>query len=89
MRTDHQSLTWLINIRHPEGQIARWLEELIISQYDMTIIPRTGKNHLNADALSRDVIQPCGPLGLTDLLKDHYCHYCRRAHERWQDSQDE
>lgn len=67
VRTDHHSLTWLINFRHPEGQIARWLEEL--SQYDMTIIHRPGKKHLNADALSRDVIQPCGPLGLTVALK--------------------
>uniref|UniRef100_A0A8W8NK29 Uncharacterized protein n=1 Tax=Magallana gigas TaxID=29159 RepID=A0A8W8NK29_MAGGI len=42
----------------------------------------------NADALSRDVIQPCGAVGLTVALKDlpcGGCHYCRRAHERWQD----
>ena len=28
--TDHHSLTSLVNFRHPEGQIARWLEELMI-----------------------------------------------------------
>lgn len=50
VRTEHHSLNWLINFRHPEGQIARWLEEL--SQYDMTIIHRPGKKYINADALS-------------------------------------
>ena len=34
-----------------EGQLARWLEEL--AQYDMQIIHRKGKEHDNADALSR------------------------------------
>ena len=28
VRRDHHSLTWLVNFRHPKGQIARWLEEL-------------------------------------------------------------
>ena len=56
VRTDHHSLTWLVNFRHPEGQIARWLKEL--NQYDMTIVHRPGKKHVNADALSRDVVQP-------------------------------
>ena len=28
VRTDHHSLTWLVNFQHPEGQIARWPEEL-------------------------------------------------------------
>lgn len=82
----HLSLTWLINFRHPEGQLERWLEEL--NQYYMTIILRPGKKHLNADTLSRGVIQPCGPLGQTDTLEDvpcGGCHYCRRAPERWQD----
>lgn len=51
VRTDHSSLQWLLNFRYPEGQIARWIEEL--SQYNMTIQHREGKNHINADALSR------------------------------------
>lgn len=28
VRTDHHSLSWLVNFRQPEGQIARWLKEL-------------------------------------------------------------
>ena len=26
--TDHVSLAWLTNFRNPEGQLARWLEQL-------------------------------------------------------------
>lgn len=51
LRTDHSSLTWLFRFKHPEGQLARWLEEL--SQYDFKIEHRTGRQHANADALSR------------------------------------
>jgi hypothetical protein len=28
VRTDHNSLTWLMNFKEPQGQLARWLEEL-------------------------------------------------------------
>ena len=87
---DHHSLTWLVNFRHPEGQIARWLEEL--SQYDMAIVHRPGRNHVNADALSRDVVQPCKPLDKSVCLKVlpcGGCRYCRRAHVRWQDFNEE
>ena len=51
VRTDHASLVWLLNFKHPEGQLAWWLEEL--GQYDMTILHRPGRLHQNADALSR------------------------------------
>ena len=51
VRTDHNSLTWLMNFKEPQGQLARWLEEL--SQFDMEIQHRPGKKHTNADALSR------------------------------------
>ena len=83
-------MTWLVNFRHPEGQIARWLEEL--SQYDMTIVHRPGKKHVDADALSRDVVQLCKPLSKLVHLEDlpcGGCRYCRRAHERWQDFNEE
>ena len=54
IRTDHSALRWLLNFRHPEGQIARWIEGL--QQYDFTIEHRPGVKHGNADALSR---RPC------------------------------
>ena len=37
--------------KNPQGNIARWLEEL--SQYDMDVRHRPGYKHINADALSK------------------------------------
>lgn len=68
LRTDHASLTWLLNFKQPEGQVARWLE--ILQEYDFDIQHRPGRQHGNADALSR---RPC-------LLDE--CRYCRRHEER-------
>ena len=51
LRTDHNSLIWLMNFKNIQGQLARWLEEL--AQYNMVIQHRSGKKHQNADALSR------------------------------------
>ncbi len=54
VRTDHGALRWLLGFRNPEGQMARWLE--IIGTYDLEIQHRPGRQHGNADALSR---RPC------------------------------
>ncbi len=54
VRTDHAALRWLFAFRHPEGQLARWLQRL--QEYDLTIQYRPGAQHLNADAMSR---RPC------------------------------
>ncbi|KAJ8349017.1 hypothetical protein SKAU_G00276060 [Synaphobranchus kaupii] len=54
LRTDHASLTWLLNFKDPEGQVARWLEQL--QGYDFEIRHRAGRLHGNTDALSR---RPC------------------------------
>ena len=54
VRTDHSSLTWLMSFKYPEGQLARWLE--LLGNYDLQIEYRPGKQHGNADGLSR---QPC------------------------------
>ena len=63
IRTDHGSLTWLSNIKEPEGQLARWIEQL--QEYHFTIVHRPGRKHGNADALSR---RPCSQCG----REDHY-----------------
>ena len=68
IRTDHAALTWLLNFRNPEGQVARWLERL--GEYDFRIEHRVGTKHLNADALSR---RPC--------LLDN-CNHCARLESR-------
>ena len=54
VRTDHAALKWLLNFKHQEGQLARWLELLQTNDFD--IEHRPGRNHSNADALSR---RPC------------------------------
>ncbi|KAJ8349654.1 hypothetical protein SKAU_G00247840 [Synaphobranchus kaupii] len=74
LRTDHASLTWLLNFKDPEGQVARWLEQL--QGYDFEIRHRAGRLHGNADALSR---RPCAA---------QECRYCSRQEERDQVSPD-
>ncbi|XP_062589436.1 uncharacterized protein LOC134251086 [Saccostrea cucullata] len=84
VRTDHHSLVWLMNFKHPKNQIARWLEEL--SQYNMRIVHRPGKKHVNADALSGDIPDSCQGYPTRIRVEDlpcGGCRYCRRAHERW------
>ena len=52
LRTDHASLTWLLNFKDLEsGMLARWLA--CLSEYDFTIEHRLGRHHGNADGLSR------------------------------------
>ena len=43
VRTDHNSLTWLLRFKYIEDQLARWLKEL--SQFNMTVIHRPGVKH--------------------------------------------
>ena len=66
IRTDHGALYLLMNFKNPDGQMARWMEVLLV--YDFIILYRSGKSHGNADDLSR---RPCGE-----------CQYCERKEER-------
>lgn len=68
LRTDHASLTWLLNFKEPEGQLARWLETL--QDYNFEIRHRAGRLHANADALSR---RPC---------EIEECRHCQRVEDR-------
>ncbi|KAJ8016400.1 hypothetical protein DPEC_G00006830 [Dallia pectoralis] len=58
VRTDHAALQWLLSFKEPEGQIARWLEEL--QTFNFQVEHRAGDRHGNADALSR---RPCAEEG--------------------------
>ena len=87
LRTDHNSLSWLMRFKNPEGQIARWLEEL--AQYDIEIQHRPGKKHSNADALSRipDTVPVCNCYRAGEDLSSlpcGGCAYCTRAHSQWE-----
>ena len=86
VRTDHASLVWLLNFKEPQGQLARWMEEL--SQYHLILRHRAGKKHTNADALSR-IPEPQGSclayqpgIKLSDLPCNG-CVYCERAERNW------
>ena len=86
LRTDNNSLTWLLRFKHIEGQLARWLEEL--SQFDMVVQHRPGTKHGNADGLSRisdgEEFCDCYRAGI-DLvsLPCGGCKFCSRAHHQW------
>jgi hypothetical protein len=53
--TDHSALQYLISIKDVNGRLARWA--MYLQSYQFKIIHRAGKNHSNADALSRMVQQ--------------------------------
>ena len=74
IRTDHAALKWLLSFREPEGQIARWIQQL--QEYNFEVEHRPGKQHGNADALSR---RPC--------WKDA-CKHCQRVEEKSQENLD-
>ena len=65
VRTDHGSLCWLFNFKEPEGQVARWIETLSTYQFEVQHHP--GKQHSNADALSRIPCKQCGRVDHRDI----------------------
>jgi hypothetical protein len=92
VRTDHSSLAWLFRFKDLTGQLSRWLEEL--SQYNMTIQHRSGRNHSNADGLSRipELLPKCNCyLAGKELssLPCGGCAYCAKLHNQWAKFQEE
>ena len=49
--TDHSSLRWLLNLKDPDGRLARWA--IKFQAYNFEIEHRPGSKHINADSLSR------------------------------------
>ena len=87
VRTDHSSPTWLMGFKNIEGKLARWIEEL--SMYNMQIVHRAGKKHVNADGLSRiqDLLTLCNCYSAGSRVEDlpcDGCKYCVRAHSNWE-----
>jgi len=85
VRTDHNSLIWLMRFKNLEGQLARWLEA--ISQFDFRIVHRPGKNHRNADGLSRIATDECPYYEAgqdVNTLPCGGCNYCSKMHEQWE-----
>lgn len=54
IRTNHALLRSVLQVKEPEGQLARWIE--FMSSFSYEIEYRAGQRHQNADALSR---RPC------------------------------
>jgi hypothetical protein len=84
VRTDHSSLRWLIRFQEPQGQLARWLEEL--SQFNMVLKHRAGRKHGIADALSRPPATEGQCMAFTAgvRLEDVTCggcKYCAKAQD--------
>ena len=48
---DHASLSWLQNLKEPEGRLARWA--LKLQTYNFTIVHCPGNTKQNADGLSQ------------------------------------
>jgi hypothetical protein len=85
-RTNNMALRWLLGFKEPSGQIARWLEWL--AEFDFDIEHRAGRNHGNADGVSRRPKRvrqhgdcpSCGPTGpITKTAtpvttRDEHCH---------------
>ena len=65
-------MTWLLNFKNPEGQLARWFE--FLSAYDFKIEHRAGRSHNNTDALSR---RPC-------FVESPDCKHCLRAENNYE-----
>ena len=51
LETDHQPLVWLMKMKNNNQRLMRWA--LYLSQFRMKIGHRSGKEHGNADILSR------------------------------------
>ena len=51
IQTDHKSLVWLHRFKDTEGMMARWLHTL--QQFQFSFVHRAGRDHSNADGLSR------------------------------------
>ena len=73
LRTDHKSLVWLHRFKDTEGMLSRWLHSL--QQFQFSIIRRPGKDHGNADGLSRVPSSPCRQCTLPDCPPATLIHH--------------
>ena len=92
VRTDHNSLVWLTHFKNLQGQLARWMEEL--QQYAMKIQHRRGRDHVDADVLTRlrDDLPYCDCYRAASditLLPCKGCKYCERAQKQWEEFEKE
>ena len=82
----------LMGFKNIEGKLAMWIEDLAV--YIMEIVYRPGKDHVNADGLSRipDPLVQCTYYSYGYDVQDlpcRGCNYCVRANEQWDRFHDE
>lgn len=51
LQTDHNPLTWLYQVRDKNNKLLSW--SVTLQEYDINFVHKSGKEHVNADALSR------------------------------------
>ena len=83
VRSNHQSLVWLFQLKEPRGKIARWIE--ILSQYDFAIQYRPGKKQPHCDVLSRCENPRACDCPQQDTMEPLKCGPCRKCVKRAQD----
>ena len=70
--TDHSSLKFLVNQADLSGRLARWM--LLLQEFDFTVEVRPGKEHINADYLSRLQHDQMGENLSDNFVDEHLFH---------------
>ena len=68
LRTDHASLTWLMNFKDHDSLLNRWVMGLQPFSSLWTLEHREGRLHGNADAMSRSAVRFC---------RREHCPHCK------------
>ena len=55
LQTDHNNLRWIMNIKNPQGKLARWITRL--SSFDVEFVYRKGEYNEVADCISRNSLE--------------------------------
>lgn len=51
VETDHNALVWLYKVKDSNQKLLRW--SLLLQEFNFSVRHKRGRDHLNADALSR------------------------------------
>jgi hypothetical protein len=98
LRSDHISLTWMMNFKQHDSLLNRWVMALTTYSNRWILEHRSGKNHNNADAMSRIGLKFCRmeqcrhcmayrdpdkPVVPVKQEVDDMVDYCRQPNSYW------